>query len=324
MLLPFLASLVTPFTRNDCPGSDRLFKYVVGNGNAKQHLWQNAPTRWVKGKHHGYLMECHLSDWMDRYTYFHGQFYEAGVQLVLKKLIQPGDHMIDVGANVGMLTLLSSHLVGPNGRVYAIEPNSDCCSRIQRQLHKNRIENVQLHALAFSNATGEAELKIVPSHAGYSTLSELSEQDQQTFTQSEQIATIRGDEFIQSLTDQHKPIKLIKMDIEGHETQALRGFTDTLTHDRPVLITEMNPCCLKRAGSSAAELFDLLSNLGYQAHIISTHNKRWQPIELRLSPTSEYSSDVTNDVCWIHAEDHQSRSRIAEHIHCPAPMLAAA
>ncbi|QQE10726.1 FkbM family methyltransferase [Planctomycetota bacterium] len=311
MNLAILSSLIAPITRLDCPGSDRLFSLVVGNGNEKQSQWQDAPTKWARGKFHGYQMECQLSDWMDRYTYFHGHFYEIGVQLLLQRLIRSGDRILDIGANIGMLTLLASHLAGNEGIVHAIEPNQNCCDRITRQLLKNKIKNVQLHHLALSDTSGSAELKIAPQHAGFGTLSDLSEGDRHAFSESEHIQTIQGDELVFADSDHAKPISLIKMDIEGYEVKALQGLMQTLKEHRPALVTEVNPYCLHRADTSPAELFELLNELGYDAFVISTHNLRWQPIELTLNKIAAFEGETTEDVLWLHRDDNRNHDAIA-------------
>ncbi|WP_432799368.1 FkbM family methyltransferase [Poriferisphaera sp. WC338] len=312
MSLAMLAPVILPITRHDLPGADHLYSLIVGQGCSKEERWQKAGTRWATGKHHGYLMQLNLSDWMDRYTYFYGQFYEVGVQLLFQKLVREGDHILDVGANTGMLSLLASKLVGEQGVVQSVEPNNDCCKRIEKQIAKNKIKNIQLHHIALADSEGEATLKIVPRHSGFSTLSELNDDTPHEYAETENIQTITGDCLLSSPTAQAAiPVSLIKMDIEGFEVNALHGLGRTLVKDKPAVVTEVNPYCLQRAGTDAGELFALMHSHGYEGYLIDTHHKRWAKPQLLLTPISQFSGEETHDVLWLHEDDAVNKSLTA-------------
>ena len=91
----------------------------------------------MRGKLHGYKMELDLRDWSEQMTYFLGRHSDLPLQLAMMALLKPGDRFVDVGTNIGMITLLAARLVGPEGRVDAIEPNPACCARVRRSLTLN-------------------------------------------------------------------------------------------------------------------------------------------------------------------------------------------
>src|SRR5690606_34921798 len=70
--------------------------------------------------------------------------YEPVVVSIMRRVLRPGDTFIDGGANLGILTLIGSRLVGPSGRVYAFEPQAAAAERVRAHLTMNGITNVVL------------------------------------------------------------------------------------------------------------------------------------------------------------------------------------
>ena len=268
----------------------------IGQGRQDNVAWADAPVCNIRGKWHGYRMTLDLRDWMDRATFFLGRFYELGVQLLVRRALRPGDRFVDVGANTGMLTLLAARLVGETGRVNAFEPNAECCRRIRQQLVDNRIRHVRLRRAALSDEAGSAELKIVPDHSGFSTLGPVSDRDRATYSESETVPMMRGDE---ALGDDDAPVSMVKIDVEGFECRVLRGMARTLERDRPRMITEVNPYCLRRAGADEDELFTLMHRLGYRGEAIGVHETRWRR-QLTLTPIDCPDPQRVTDVLWTH------------------------
>ncbi len=69
-------------------------------------------------------------------------------------------------------------------------------------------------------------------------------------------------------------VDILKMDIEGSETRALRGATRTLEKFRPTILVELNEKALSACGSSSHEVKMLLSDLGYRGWIIERSRLR--------------------------------------------------
>ena len=82
--------------------------------------------------------------------------YEAHLSAVFEKYCTSGMTVVDVGANLGYYSLLASRLVGPTGRVVALEPNSENCRLLLSSLRLNDTSNVQLLPVAADKATGWA------------------------------------------------------------------------------------------------------------------------------------------------------------------------
>ena len=79
----------------------------------------------------------------------------------MTQLLKPDDRFVDIGANIGMLTLKGASLVGKLGRVDSFEPNPNCCKRIRENLELNKINNVYLHEVGLSDKTDTLKLSII-------------------------------------------------------------------------------------------------------------------------------------------------------------------
>jgi hypothetical protein len=62
----------------------------------------------VRGTLHGQLMRLNLQDWSDRRAYFSGRYYQQDISRLLLTVLRPGDQYLDVGANIGMTTLIAA------------------------------------------------------------------------------------------------------------------------------------------------------------------------------------------------------------------------
>jgi len=148
--------------------------------------------------------------------------YEQKKQQILTEEVELGSVFYDVGANVGIYSLLSSLLVGC-GKVYALEPVPRNLAYLRRHLKLNHARNVEILPLAVSDKIGQAQFEIEPSGlmghlAGEGSLA---------------VATATLDSLVEN--GRIAPPDFIKMDIEGTELLALRGARFIFRRYRPVL-----------------------------------------------------------------------------------------
>jgi FkbM family methyltransferase len=254
--------------------------------------WQNAPKVTIRGKNHGYLMELELSDWAERFTFFLGRYYEMGVQRVLDALLMPGDRFVDIGANIGMITLHAHSLIGPTGRMDCFEPNPECVERLRRHMQINNISNVTIHTCALSDKVGNSNLNLSSEHSGTATLTEVEE-----LKRTLPVKVCVGDDVLM----QGPRISVMKVDVEGYEMKVLTGLERTLKTSKPIIITELIDAHLGRAGSSVAAVTELLATLGYAPLGIGSMRRG-----IRHRLTLSRSLNACNDAVWIHADDTRS------------------
>jgi FkbM family methyltransferase len=249
-------------------------------------------------------MVLDLASWSERLTYFLGRYYDLPSQLVLRTLLRPGDEVIDVGANVGMITLLASHIVGPSGRVEAFEPNPECVQRLRQMLSENRILNVGVHGLALSDREGTALLTIV-SGSSKGTLSPVPMGDSRVRREHYEVTLRRGDDVQRS---DPARLVLVKIDTEGHEVRVVRGLQDTLAAARPAVLSETMEEQLKRAGFRMRELARVFEWLGYAGYA-PRFTRAGRDYALRLEPLGG-ALPHTNDTLWLHPES-EAHTRLA-------------
>ncbi|MEA2236568.1 MAG: hypothetical protein QOC81_1292 [Thermoanaerobaculia bacterium] len=142
--------------------------------------------------------------------------YERQVQQLFCERIRQGDVVFDIGANVGFFTLLASKLAGPSGHVYAFEPFPRNLSYIEKHLRLNDVTNVTVQPIAIASTSGSARFGDGENDS-QGRLSEKGEVVVRTASLDDLMAegSVRIPAFI-------------KMDIEGAESEALRGASTLL------------------------------------------------------------------------------------------------
>jgi FkbM family methyltransferase len=176
-----------------------------------------------------------------------GEFFEAHEAEFyrLEEWVKEGDFVIDVGANVGQYTARLSTLVGPTGRVLAFEPIPDTFELLAFNMALVGATNVSLFNAALSSQTRSVGMSIPKFDTGLSN------------RWGAYVTSDAGQLTVMSMTLDSLSIPtrvaLIKIDIEGHELQALLGMRELLTRDHPTLIVE----------GWSVDVQTFLSGLGY-------------------------------------------------------------
>lgn len=156
-------------------------------------------------------------------------WYETNVQIALRQLLLPGDTVFDVGANIGVISAAMDALVAPHGRVVSFEASPRTLSELYRNLNQSNAFRVSVIHAAVSDVSGE----LLPFFYGAgSPADSLSGSG----APSAYVPSVTLDDYVKK-TGLHPAV--VKMDIEGAEAVALRGFTNTLQVARPPLILEM-------------------------------------------------------------------------------------
>jgi len=299
-----LAYLARPYIHRELPGWGKILKFLkiegVDNTNPQ---WRDAPVVSDRGKYHGYRVQLNLSDDSDRLTYFLGRYYDLDIQLLLDVVLQPGDTCIDIGANVGNMTLHAAYRVGPKGRVISFEPNPQCYQRICQVIAENHLAHVSVHNIALGEEPGRVTLKVLGGGTIMASLAIDSRVD--TWVREEiEVEVVRGDDLIGKNLGEHV---LLKADVEGYELYALRGFGRMIEHHRPMILIEVEPRYLKRAGADEYQLFNFVQSRGYKAYAVDLHLRFMRKPHLRLIPVDKaadlksLSGDI--DLFWLPEEE---------------------
>lgn len=236
-------------------------------------LWQNVPVwrdfffkRWQYGNLEaqfdgGLRLLANLSDHIECMIYLHEmQQGDRGLVRYLKSLWQPGDVVFDVGANIGVYSLMAAHRILDQGCVIAFEPVERNVARFRANVRLNAFQNVQLETAALSNRDGVGRIW-VPTHnnAGMCSLHRADVSDLE-----QEITLLRLDTYVASTGFEH--IDSIKVDVEGHEAAFLDGALETLQTYRPILCMELSKTHLERAGSDSQVILEQMKDLGYTVY----------------------------------------------------------
>lgn len=201
---------------------------------------------------HGHIMYLDPSDFAVSEEISTGG-YEAGEVEIVRALVRASDTVLDVGANIGYFTILCSS-IAKDGRVYSFEPSQQTFSFLKRNIESNHFANAQAHQIAIGDREGEAMLYINQFNKGDNRLYD-------SFGATGVNVRIRT---LDSVLPPGTRVDLIKMDIQGYETHALRGAQRVLSESPDVImLIEFWPKGLARAGSSAGELLTRLRSEGF-------------------------------------------------------------
>ena len=214
--------------------------------------------------------------------------------------LRPGDTFIDGGANIGLTSLVGAWLVGPRGRVFAFEPNPSAFEPLTWHVQTNGLMQVTPLRDGLSDSEQELRLQLPGTdNLGAGTFAPLPARYGGVIAGSCTARTIRGDDTPNLPTTGNL---VIKLDVEGFETRALRGFERTLTTQRPLVITELNREMLIAAGSSPYELFQEMHGRGYRAHGFDSRAaiiRHRQPVLWHVPATGPR---MPRDIAWIHPD----------------------
>jgi FkbM family methyltransferase len=188
--------------------------------------------------------------------------WETNYTSLFERLIRPGDTVLDLGAHLGVYTLLGALATGPAGRVEAFEPNPRYAALLQRSLAVNGFGNrARVNNMAVGAEEGTAELLF--SHA-WGGGGHLSVNPGHT-PAGDEICICRVVALDSFFPDPAFRVDMVKMDVEGTEHRAVRGMMKLLARSPRVRVMfEFAPGMLAAQGSSAAELVHLFAELGFR------------------------------------------------------------
>jgi FkbM family methyltransferase len=189
------------------------------------------------------------------------------------RLLAKGGRFLDVGANLGYYSVLAHHLVGPAGRIVALEPDPDNHSRLLANLRLNGIENCRPILAAAGAVDGNTVLFRSASNSG-----DIRTASGEGLTACQTVRTIRLDDP-DILAD--GPYDLVKVDCQGAELDILAGM-DGMLRDAPPgsMILEFWPHGLASRGQSADDLISALEGLPYSIFDMGRWRQRPRPVDL--------------------------------------------
>lgn len=213
---------------------------------------------------------------MDMRLFFDGD-YEPDTLAAIARLAPAGGTVIDVGANIGLVSLWAARCVGAGGRVIAIEPSRWAMERLAGNARLNGMANIDRVLGAASDHDGDGTMFVIN---GYRV-------DDTVTNTHECVAFHTVDRIVADR--QLARVDLIKTDTDGYELDVLRGAARTLHRFRPAIIFELGPSALDRAGSNYRDLVAFIHALGY-----AIHDEHFAPVDALAVAASVRPNESVN------------------------------
>ncbi|MEJ7607488.1 MAG: FkbM family methyltransferase [Bryobacteraceae bacterium] len=168
--------------------------------------------------------------------------FERVTEDVIRTYVTPNCVSLDIGSNIGYFTMLMAKLGAK--KVYALEPFAAVFGILLRNIKDNELTNV-IAVQKAADQDSQTRVRIHYEEAGFNTGSSFIPACEDSAIALKhpyvEVETITADNLIPS----SERVAFVKLDVEGSELKALRGMTRILSQDRPVLLVECNPFCLK-------------------------------------------------------------------------------
>lgn len=245
-------------------GTDKLLAQFTRNGNQNSLVAKLIPPNYLYPP--GTFRNCNIDginfllDLSE--TNGHSNYYslDDGYK-VLFAHINEGMTVIDIGANIGSITLQMAKKVSNTGKVYSFEPSPYNFKQANKNISLNNFSNIKLVNQGLGNKKETAYLyNVNPNNRGMLRL--LPEDDQSKPYEKEEVIIDTIDSSMQEFSIP-KP-DFIKIDVEGFEYKVLQGAHETLSKFKPILFIEIVDNNLREQKSNAKELIQYLKHLNYK------------------------------------------------------------
>ena len=253
-----------------CGVTRQALRHAPGS-QAKQRIWDGVVrpyliwrTLEIEAKSaFGARFTGQFPDSIHGYMYFFG-VWEPAITAFYRANLNPGDVVIDVGANVGVHSLLAASLVGATGRVHAVEASPWIHARLRHNIRTNGYTQVQTYNLAATHAPDLVRVFLHDlSNLGGTTI--IPSEAERLGSPCE--AEVQGLPLPQIIPmEELLAARLIKIDVEGAEwlvVQGMRSVLPQLRADCDILM-ELNPAALEALGGSLDSLLEIFGEAGFQ------------------------------------------------------------
>jgi FkbM family methyltransferase len=215
--------------------------------------------------------------------------YEKDELPMILKLIQEGDTVLDIGANIGWVSINIAKAV-KNVKIFSFEPIPEIYSYFEKHIKMNEMTNIE----AFNYGLSDIDTNIVffyyPGVSGNSSLKNLSESEVGQKINS-QVRTLDS-----VVSEKNIKVDFIKCDVEGSELLVFKGGIKTIERDKPVIFTEMLRKWSKRFDYHPNDIITFFKALGYQCFTIN-HQKL-------MGFDKMTDETVETNFIFLHSEKH--------------------
>jgi len=204
--------------------------------------------------------------------------YCPEIKAFLSDAIRNGDFCVDLGANIGLLTVVMARLVGATGAVVAVEPNAASLASLQQTVSRCHLRQIEPVLAGIGARRGRGDLFCPPGASSESF--EVRQPDGHG-----QIDVLSYGDLVACYGADRQP-DFIKVDVEGAEVDFVTSLERSdVTRNKPMILMEIHPGKCEPRGMSAQAVYQKLLGLGYAARLLKAHNRDYQ---LVLPPAGKF------------------------------------
>ena len=196
--------------------------------------------------------------------------YEEPTFKFMTQVLGEGDHFVDVGAHIGIFSLVAASAVEKTGSVIAIEPIEENYNKLTKHIQLNNFDNIHAIKAIISSEDGESSIYFNPHKDGSHSIWDPS--NDPNYDTSKGNPTLRSSKSfrLDTLLNSHsvKSVKIVKIDAEGSEYIILNSCENLIRENTvEFFICEINEFALRAVASSGEELMNFMRKLGYHTYL---------------------------------------------------------
>ncbi|MFC3812347.1 FkbM family methyltransferase [Lacihabitans lacunae] len=209
----------------------------------------------------GFAMNLNLKNQVDREIYL--DYFELDSQFFFNSIIEKNMIVFDIGANIGLYSLIALQKMENSGFVHSFEPAPNAYSKLTQNINLNKFKNVKVNQMGVSSSTGELLFNLCEDDAYNS----IGEKPLQKIREVIKIKSTTINNYCKE--NNISKIDVIKIDTEGAELLVLEGGGDLLSHENgPIILCEFNKNSNYGFGHSIESYQEILNGYSYQLFIL--------------------------------------------------------
>ncbi len=179
-------------------------------------------------------------------------------------ILEKGDTYLDIGANIGLFSLIAADKVGEDGKVISFEPDPNTYVKLLDNIRLNNFHQIETHNIGLSDKT--TELNFYKSETGHDAWNSMVKNEAYGVENVIKVKACKLDEQLERI--EKEKIKLVKIDVEGWEKFVVLGGKSFFKNYNPYVMVEFTEENAFNAGYFVQEIYDLLSDWGYSWYTI--------------------------------------------------------